>query len=108
MIRRLHTGLGIPLASLLGVADEAPAGYIRVDWLLPEGVVREVSSKAAEEGLKVEEVVAPLLSETTSAAKDVHVMTDLQTATAPRATTFTPGGGPLTPRDRRPASPAVA
>jgi antitoxin component HigA of HigAB toxin-antitoxin module len=58
MIRRLHEGLGIPLASLLGVAHEIPEGFVQVDWVLPEGVVWNVTHAAAQAGVSENEWVA--------------------------------------------------
>lgn len=58
MIRRLHEGLGMPLASLLGVSRETPDGFVQVDWVLPEGVVWNVTHAAAQAGVSDEEWVA--------------------------------------------------
>jgi HTH-type transcriptional regulator / antitoxin HigA len=58
MIRRLHEGLGIPLASLLGVAQEIPDGFVRVDWVLPEGVVWNVTNAATQAGVSEDDWVA--------------------------------------------------
>lgn len=58
MIRRLHEGLGIPLASLLGVGADIPEGFVQVDWVLPADVVRNVTMAARESGVSEEDWVA--------------------------------------------------
>ncbi len=54
MIRRLHQGLGIPLASLLGVGTDVPEGFVRVDWVLPVDVVGNVTKGARMSGVSEE------------------------------------------------------
>ncbi len=107
MIRRLHSGLGIPIASLLGVGENLPAGYVRVEWLLPEELVHALSSRAAEVGLTEEELVALLLPETTSSFTEAPVMTSQQEPTAPRTASFTPERGPATPQGTPPEKRAA-
>lgn len=94
MIRRLHYGLGIPLASLLGITDDLPAGYVRVEWVLPEELVGEVSQKAAAARLTEEVLVTLLLSETTSAFMAVPVMTREPPVIAKSVTSFTASDRP--------------
>lgn len=62
MICRLHAGLGIPLASLLGVEQEIPEGFELVEWVLPSGVVARATAAAKVAGLSVSDVVARSLT----------------------------------------------
>ena len=55
--------------------DEVPPGHVRVEWVLPNEVVRTVSARAAETGSSEGEIVALLLSGTTSAFTRGDMMT---------------------------------
>ena len=61
MICRLHEGLGIPLASLLGIAPEVPDDSVQVDWVLPSDVVSNVTTSAEAAGISVWEWVTQSL-----------------------------------------------
>jgi len=76
MIRRLHEGLGIPLKSLLGVADDVPDGFVQVDWVLPVDVVQNVTAASMESGISEEEWVARALMVTASAKGDGEAITE--------------------------------
>jgi HTH-type transcriptional regulator / antitoxin HigA len=71
MICRLHEGLGIPLASLLGVEPEIPEGFVQVDLVLPTDVVANVTAAAGAAGISISDMVARLLKVEVVAAKDV-------------------------------------
>ena len=77
MIRRLHEGLGIPLNSLLGVADNVPDGFVQVDWVLPSEVVWSATHSAKESGMTDEDWVARTLTMTITATRDENNSTTM-------------------------------
>jgi HTH-type transcriptional regulator/antitoxin HigA len=76
MIRRLHEGLGIPLKSLLGLPDKTPDGFVHVEWVLPESVIKRVAAAAKEASISEEQLVAQILMTQTSIQSTVLGITD--------------------------------
>lgn len=72
MIRKLHTGLGIPLNSLLGISDHIPEGFVQVQWVLPADVVDRIAKTAESIGSTEEYLAGNLLATTVSAIQDTQ------------------------------------
>ncbi|MBN2715462.1 MAG: hypothetical protein JXX14_06375 [Deltaproteobacteria bacterium] len=77
MIRKLHSGLGIPLNSLLGISDHIPEGSIQVQWVLPVDVVNSIAEMAERIGATEEYVAGSLLAMTVSAIEDTRKYTNI-------------------------------
>lgn len=76
MIRNLHEGLGIPLKSLLGVADDVPEGFERVEWTLPSDVVHAVTIAAQNFQLTEQEWVARNLMAVAYTSSNAEIRTE--------------------------------
>lgn len=70
MIRRLHEGLGIPLRSLLGVSDNAPDGFVSVEWMLPIKVVQAVTNAARKAQITEEQWITQNLNKVIANTKN--------------------------------------
>jgi HTH-type transcriptional regulator/antitoxin HigA len=87
MIRKLHQGLEIPLKSLLGIADDIPEGFVRVEWTLPSDVVHAVTVAAQSFQLTEEQWVAEHLMPFAGAVSTSKTLTDTNNVYPIRSTT---------------------
>jgi HTH-type transcriptional regulator / antitoxin HigA len=79
MIRRLHEGLGIPLASLLGVNEDVPEGFVQVEWIFPVDIVESIANTAKNLGITENKYVERILSITVPVkeyAQDTLILTN--------------------------------
>jgi HTH-type transcriptional regulator/antitoxin HigA len=90
MICRLHEGLGIPLASLLGVERDVPEGFETVECHLPTDVFARLAASAAASGVSVSAMVSSLIMATPWALGSPVAITDGAALSRSTSELFTP------------------